>query len=252
MTTHKTPPSVRNHNPNVAPTQAGSEGTVHPSAVIPAGPSAPAIVPASGSVSVSTAVETFKSVFEPTATVLTGELPGEIPGNAKHCPKLRPSRLRAIPLLTAMARKYPSLSGVVTVEDIDAAMSDATATEALSQDIGNVRAVVDNATRLRQRDAWLSSAEILALAERKAINDANIARDLAVVQDVLAIGTRKVTAAHAVTTAQQDVSKAQARLTKAQQRAATKAAAAEAVQHGTPDVTIVPATAGTPGSTPAK
>ena len=243
---------VRNHHPNVAPIPAGSEGTVNPSAVTPVVPSAPAIVPTSGSVSVGTAVETFKSVFEPIATVLTGELPGETPGNARHCPKLRPSQLRAIPLLTAMARKYPSLSGVVTVEDIDAAMSDATATEALSQDLGNLHAVVDNATRLRQRSAWLSSAEIMALAERKAINDANIARDLATVHDILALGTRKVTAAHAATTAQQQVSKARAQLTRAQERAAAKAAAAEAAQHATPDVVIVPATTGTPGNTPTK
>ncbi len=249
MTTRKSHNvGVRNHNPNVAPIQAGSEGTVNPSAVIPVVPVAPASAPVSDAV--IAAVQTFTTAFESAVNTLVGVLPNETPGNAKHFPKVQPSRLHAIPLLSEMLRKYPVLSVNLHADDTAVARARAGATAALSRLRGRARGAVDNATRVYERNAWHACSQILVMAERKAVDDINIARDFAVVQGILAIGPRKNTAPVTAVKAQQRAARAQSLLTKAQQKAAVKAAAA--AQHGTGDVTIVPAGTTTPGSTPTK
>ncbi len=246
---------VRNHNPNVAPIQAGSEGTVNPSAnipVVPGAPSAPVSSPVSSPVSdaIIAAVQAFTPTFESALEGLLPALPVEASGNARSVPKPGSAHLQAIPLLSAILRNHPDLLGNVRADDIDAAMADAAATKALSTAMANALGKVDNATRLRERDAWLASAKVKVVAEREAVNDKDIARELVAVTDILALGTRPDTAAVSAAKAQRVAAKAQARLDKAQQRAATKAAAAG--RHGAGDVTIVPAGTGTPGSTPTK
>ncbi len=227
------PHNPTTQTPDVAPTQAGSA----------AGESTAGNVPA---VSVSAAVATFLQSVDAALKTLVAALPRDVPGGAKHPRMLQPTRLRAIPLLAEMLRRHPYLRATIPVEDIDAAMADVRATSGLSMRFALAKGAIDDATRVRQHDAWNACAEIMAVAERKAKTVADVARELAEVQDILALGPRADTAAINAEIARQDVLKAQARLAKAEKRAAAKALLAASTAAQTPPVTPPPAPTGTP------
>ncbi len=235
---------VRNHNPNVASPPAGSEGTVNPSATLPGGSPAPVTNASSGPVSV--AVQAFATVLKPAVVDLDTVLSQETPSSPSNRAKVSSARRQAIPLLVEMLTKYPSLSATVTVDGINGAMTDASATDGLSRVLANIRSRVTKSTRIRLGNAWADAAEILAVARRRAVNDENIASDLAVVEAILAHGPIADTAPVAAAKAQRQANKATTRATKSQKVAETKAAKSAALLHGAGDVTIVPATPPTP------
>ena len=223
---------------------AGSEVTNHPSAAQPP---------------VNDPVQTFRSVLVPAADALGAALPQENPPNGKPTTGVSSRRLRAIPLLSQLLARYPNLSADHTADDIDTPMAFAASCTVVSRVCVNANAKVLNAARVRQRTAWTISSEVYAAAKKKAAGDANIARDLAPIQAILANGPRTKTAPVTAAKAQTEATVANTRATKANQKSTAKTAAATALQHGTGGATVVQpaptapaATPGTPGSTPIR
>ncbi len=247
MTTQKSQdPSATVIQPDATATQGGEDA------------GSPAMSHASGASDVKSlvvpstavaAIQAFVSVFDPAVKALRAELPEEVRGSGRHNPRLRPSRRRAVSLLTAMLRRYPSLSATIRPEDLDAGMSVAAAADSLISRLAGATGLANSTSRMRHRDVWRACGEIMVVAERRAETDVNIARDLAEIQDLLSIGKKRDNAPVTAMTAQQDVTKAQERLTRAHQRPAKKAAAAAAVaaQDGVADGTSGQGTKGGTG-----
>lgn len=236
--TQHSPSVVASNAPvNGATPQAGSEVAVNPPAVVP----------------VSTAVDAFASSSAPAIAALTNSLPAEPPKTGKRVASVNVRRQRAIPMLSELLRKYPNLSADHTSDDIDTPMADATACLSLGKTLTNLTARVNSTARVRLGTAATLADEVYALAEKKAKGNPDLARDLAPIRAILAVGSRANTAPVTAAKTQTAAARAAARATRASQKATRANAKAAAMKTGdaiiTQPASTAPAAAGAPAVT---
>ncbi len=258
MTTRKTHNvGVLNHNPNVAPAQAGSEGTVNPSATVPVVPNAPAVGTSMAITSkqlylVESAAKTFRGDFARIVTALLDTL-GAFPTPDKaRAVSVSAQHKDAAAQYAGLLRQYPDLTSGVSADTIEAALAATAALAMVKSDLEGILPTVQFCGQQSAHIAWSDSRVVRHAAEGQALQDMTLAAKVATIEGTLQRGKKVVvTAEHAAkaqTTALKAQQKAERAVAKAAKAAetATRAAQAHAANHPqTADVVIVPA-----GTTP--
>ena len=252
-----------NTTPSDPAAPGGSEVTGNPpSAAQPSGAGAPTTTnPSSGPVPVRDAIGLFMTDVAPLVERLRGSMLTINPTDTKHHIKVSAAQVLVIPMASAMVRTNPTLSGV-SADALDNGVADVEACTSLSRYLIAVMGSVTSTSRLSQEKNWEEASAAIAAGRKKAPRNANIAKDIAEIDGVLAKGSRVDQAGHVAVAAQSRATKATARAAKATATATAATARATALQHGTGGANITqpapsapaPSTtapsAPAPGSTP--
>ena len=249
---------VRNHNPNMANSPAGSEGTVNPSAVVPPVQTAPTVetstaLSAKQLYLVEAGAKTFREDFARIVTVFVGTL-GAFPTPDKaRAVSVSVQHKDAAAQYAGLLRQYPGLTTGVSADTIEAALAASAALAMVKTDLQGVLPTVEFCGRQSGHIAWSDSRVVRHAAEGQALQDTTLAAQVATIEGTLQRGRKVAASANRALKAQTAASKAQEKAARAAAKAtkaaetATRAAQAHANNHPlTADVVIVPAGSTTP------
>ena len=258
---------VRNHNPNVANSPAGSEGTVNPSAVLPsvATPPTTGTPPAAGTtpeltpsqlLAVETAVKTFREGYIPLVMALFAGLRAfQTRDTAPYAP-VSGARKQVATLYAELLRENPDITAAVNPDVIDAGLAVDTALAMFKSDFQKALPVVASFGRRAANISWSETTVVRSAAQGLARKDDVLKARIGTINALLRRGSRVATTANAATRAHDAAAKAQQKAERAVAKAAraaakaTRTAQVHADNHPTPDVVIVPAGTTTPATPP--
>ncbi len=256
---------VRNHTPNMAPIQAGSEVTGPPSAAVPTTSTA-GTTPAAGALTDVTpsellAVEAGAKAFrESFASILATlyALLGVFPKQGKARTTAVSGQRKATAAQWAeLLSEHPDITSSVTPDAISAGLAVDAALAMVKRDLQQTLPILEACGRQAANGSCSEAAVVRSAARILAVNNAVLAAKIASIDLALRRGKQVTTTADTAAKAAKAQQRAEVRAARMAAKAAKAARSAEraAQAHAdnhptTPDVVIVPAGTTTPATAP--